>query len=327
MTSTNVLRTRSEGCWSVQENSWGRFLSPANDPLADTVITSEQLEGFELKENTPRIPAILWNRWINLCFELTRRDKRNLEVSCRLLRNDADPSQYRIVVPEQKVTVVSVRVDSFDKAIDITTGEVISQWPPEGWSPCGSSHSHNTMDSFFSGTDDQFELGDPGLHIVVGNIDITQGTYTLKASITANKRRFIIDDDLVVDKDAPGEYDFHSSVIDIISLPGQAKTKPLSSGYWNSSYSTLDAEWANYNTIYSSTNNSSRNTDQFQVVNNEMNGVLAVVDDLIKACELEGVSTSEALLDLSVTLEEMAFDIQRSELVLTNEDPFFWSSY
>jgi hypothetical protein len=54
------------------------------------------------------------------------------------------------------------------------------------------------MESFFSSTDDSTELGDPGLHIVVGSIDLNKNTYTLKASITASRRRFIVDHNRVV---------------------------------------------------------------------------------------------------------------------------------
>ena len=154
--------------------------------------------------------------------EMTKRGTGDLEVSCRLLRNEQN--EYRIAVPVQQVSGVSVRVDSFDHAIDITTGEVIQHWPPEGWSPVGSSHSHNTMDSFFSGTDDKYELGDPGLHIVVGNIDLATREYTLKASITANFRRFMIEPTQVVDLTPLSDQNYHPSVLDIIVVPRRSVT-------------------------------------------------------------------------------------------------------
>ena len=130
-----ILRTQRDGCWQVQSNSWGQFLAPAVDPDADTVITQEQLQGFELHPDTPKIPTALWSKWVNLCIELCKRATKDLEVSCRLLRHVDDPTRYRICVPVQKVTSVSVRVESFDKAVDIETGELIEQWPPEGWLP------------------------------------------------------------------------------------------------------------------------------------------------------------------------------------------------
>ena len=225
-----VLRTAASGCYRLKTNAWGQYLAPTLDPLADTVITNEQMEGFEVNPDVNKIPDKLWQRWISLCVEMTKRDARNLEVSCRLLRSEADPSVYRIAVPEQSVTVASVRVDSFDKAIDIETGEVILQWPPEGWRPCGSSHSHNTMDSFFSGTDDAYELGDPGLHIVVGNINAQTGAHTLKASVTAHKRRFLIEPDSVLGPETDTTVTYHPSVIDVIKLPSAAPAQVTTLG-------------------------------------------------------------------------------------------------
>ena len=46
-----VLRTSRDGCWELRSNQWGQYLAPTADPDADTVITNEQLNGFELNEN------------------------------------------------------------------------------------------------------------------------------------------------------------------------------------------------------------------------------------------------------------------------------------
>lgn len=221
-----ILRTAHDGCWELATNSWGTFLRQIPDPDADTVITDEQLKGFELRDDITPIPADLWQRWVQLCFQMTERDKRNLEVSCRLLRHEDDRSQWRILVPQQEVSGASVRVSSFDKAIDIATGEVIEHYPPAGWIPCGSSHSHNTMSSFFSGTDDKFELGDPGLHVVIGDINTTKRNYTLKASVTANHRRFLIPHDAVIDTTPVPDVKPHPSVLEIIKLE-TPKWQPL----------------------------------------------------------------------------------------------------
>lgn len=214
----DILRTARDGCWQLATNAWGTFLRPIDDPDANVEITDEQLKGFELRDDIQPMPAELWQRWVQLCFHMTEKDRRNLEVSCRLLRHEDDKSRWRILVPKQEVSGASVRVKSFDQAIDIATGEIIEQYPPAGWIPCGSSHSHNTMQAFFSGTDDQFELGDPGLHIVVGSINTTTRSYTIKASVTANNRRFLIDYSAVLDATPIQNITYHPDVLDLIQL-------------------------------------------------------------------------------------------------------------
>ena len=120
-----ILRTQREGVWELRSNACDQFLADT-DPLLTPLSAQEQLEGFELLD-TPRIPAELWNRWVELCIELVN-EPGDLEV-CRLLRLLRTLSI--IFVPVQKVTGVSVRVESFDKAVDIETGELVEQWPPE----------------------------------------------------------------------------------------------------------------------------------------------------------------------------------------------------
>jgi len=213
-----LLRTAHDGCWELATNSWGTFLRPAADPDANVTITEEQLKGFELRTDIAKIPADLWQRWIQLCFAMTQASSANLEVSCRLLRHEDDRSRWRILVPRQEVSAASVRVKSFDQSVDIATGEVIEQYPPTGWIPCGSSHSHNTMAAFFSGTDDKYELGDPGLHIVVGAIDLTKRNYTLAASITANHRRFLIEHDALIDTTPIEGVSFHPDARAMVAI-------------------------------------------------------------------------------------------------------------
>ena len=236
---TDILRPRDGGCYQLVTNSWGTYLARVNDPLATHVITEEQLAGFELRTDIQPIPADLWSRWIQLCFEMTRRNRANCEVSCRLLRSE-DGTDWRIVVPKQDVSTVSVRIKSFDECVDITTGEVITEYPPAGWIPAGSSHSHNTMQAFFSGTDDQYEIGDPGLHVVVGTIDVDKKTYSLKASVTANNRRFDVEHGAVIDTTAIPGVSYHPEAAAMVTLPtgrGLTNTMPSTysfSGSWSS---------------------------------------------------------------------------------------------
>lgn len=213
----DLIRTARDGCYELRSNSWGAFLHPVDDPTANAVLEDDALKSFELKPDIARIPAELWSRWVQLCFHFAQHNCGNTEVSCRLLRHEDDKSQWRILIPVQAVDGASVRVESFDEAIDIASGEVVKQYPPAGWVPCGSSHSHNTMAAFFSGTDDKYELGDPGLHIVVGGIDLIKRKYTLASSITANKRRFLIDFNAVIDA-TPVAIEFHPAALSAVTF-------------------------------------------------------------------------------------------------------------
>ena len=303
-----LLRTQRDGCWELRSNSWGQFLAPTVDPDADTVISQEQLEGFELHEGTPRIPVELWNRWVKLCIEMVKRGTGDLEVSCRLLRHIDNPDQYRICVPQQKVTGVSVRVESFDKAVDIETGEIIEQWPPEGWRACGSSHSHNTMQAFFSGTDDKYELGDPGLHIVVGEVDVTTGNYTMAASITANHRRFLIEPNEVVDYLANTQPSYHPNCLEVIQTTASAykRTAPPTVGSYKSpTYSSYTPRL---------------NPLEGSVVQDEINVVRASVEALIVRAKALDANYKDILQELAMEIDESAYGIDPLN------DPFYWST-
>ncbi len=322
---TEILRTPRDGCWQVTSNIWGQYLAPTVDPLGDVIITPEQYDGFELNEDIPRIPALLWGSWISLCFELTRINNANCEVSCRLLRNVEDPTQYRILVPEQKVSVTSVRVESFDKAIDLVTGEVITQYPPEGWRPCGSSHSHNTMDSFFSGTDDKYELGDPGFHIVVGNIDLLKTEYTYKASITANRRRFLIDGEKIVDFSAELQ-PFAKECLAVITMPKPVTStvlSPLSAashsyGYSYDWYKTAD----DIPVLKDRFPVEEKASTNFSLVRNDIDEVMLKVQKLIDACKAQQINPADCLADIAYSLDDMA-----TEMDPVLDDPFYWSTY
>jgi hypothetical protein len=227
----SILRTAENGCWEVYDGTWGSYLRPAFDPDANAVITDDHLKHFELNENIHRIPADLWAKWVKLCFHYVDKVQECVEVSVRILRSEADPSVYRLLVPRQKVSGGSVRVDSFDEAIDLATGEEITQYPPEGWIPVGSSHSHNTMQAFFSGTDDKYELGDPGIHIVVGSINTKDMKYTIAASVVGSGRRFsVVYDKLIDATPVPGE-EFHPKVIDYVDYSTPVVTYATKGGF------------------------------------------------------------------------------------------------
>lgn len=225
---TDILRTKRDGCYQVRSNSWGAFLVSVDDPQANGELEEGALKRFELHDGITPIPADLWSRWVALCFHFAHLKQGDLEVSCRLLRKEDDRNQWRILIPRQEVSGASVRIDSFDEAIDIATGELVASYPPDGWVPAGSSHSHNTMQmASFSSVDDASELGCPGLHIVLSHIDVEQRTYRCTASVTANHRRFYLPDAAAVVDLKPLEQPFHPAVLEVVQPERPRALLPL----------------------------------------------------------------------------------------------------
>lgn len=221
-----LIRTRTQGCYRLRQNRFGSFLSVTSDPLGEHEITKDQLQSFELFDDYPKIPYVLWQAWLSLCMDVCDGVKTHgvidggSEVCCRFLINDA--GEWRIIIPRQTVGSGSVRASDFNDSVDLMTGEPVETYPPEGWYPAGSSHSHNTMSAFWSTIDDSSEIPDPGVHITVGSIDTKRRQYDYCWSITANHTRYkfkwredqhIIADPLTENPELPG---FHKNCLKYI---------------------------------------------------------------------------------------------------------------
>lgn len=209
---TQFIRTKY-GCYTLAENFFGSHPIKIEDPEADETISFDDLRQFKLGTFS-KIPADLWTAWVKLCFHFVEAGC-NTEVSCRLMHDEA--GNWRILIPRQEVGGASVRVKTFDESVDIITGEEHDFYPPEGWRPLGSSHSHNTMGAFFSGTDDHYEIDDPGAHITVGGIKLGTRQYEIAASVTANKTRFKLAYDNLLDATPVEGVNFHPKVLDYIT--------------------------------------------------------------------------------------------------------------
>ena len=222
----NIIRTKRHGCFALAENVFGQYAIRCDDPLANVdVITKEQFGQFRLNPNMPKIPAGLWLRWVRLAKYYAGLTT-DLEVGVNLLLSN-DLTTWRIFVYPQAVSGASVNASSFDGSIDIETGEVIEHWPPEGWMPVGTSHSHNSMQAFYSGTDDRSELSIPGLHIVIGSMRPSHNTYSIVSSVTGDGRRFGLAHDEMIDMNPPEDhekYTYHQSCLGIINA-GYGSTK------------------------------------------------------------------------------------------------------
>ena len=217
MTTATIVRSLRHGAFKVRNSHWGSYLAPCDDPDGDKDFKPEEaIKEFFVPDSLHRIPGDLWQRWIQLCFYYAPKTKgTSLEVGVRLLVSATDPSKYRILVPRQSVSGGSVHATNFDDSVDIETGEAITSYPPDGWIPCGSSHSHGTMGAFFSAVDDGNELGDPGLHITIGriNADPKVMSYELVASVTADRRRYRLPYEQFVDT-TPIKATYHPKVLE-----------------------------------------------------------------------------------------------------------------
>lgn len=221
----DVIRTKKYGCFELQTSpAWGKVLCPVDDPRGED-ISIETLQSIRLPANFPRVPSHLWTRIITLYFHYCNpkvKTHGELEVSIVFLRSE-DFKRWKVIVPTQEVSGGSVEA-KFENSCDIETGEEYTQFPPRGWVHAGSSHSHNTMGAFFSHTDDENELGVPGLHIVVGRIDQDDMTYEYKASIVLRKMRKTIDLTEVVDHKGK-EHTFHENVLKYITVKKSKKMR------------------------------------------------------------------------------------------------------
>ena len=223
----NFVRA-SDGCFEIVSSSaLGACLIPVKDPEANTILTDFDKHGIKLIPDFPKISKEVWARIINFYFHYCGEIKnatRDTEVSVVFLRRQDDLSQWKVVVPEQIVDAASVRAN-FNKCVDIVTGKQYDSFPPidevDGesiiWVHAGSSHSHQTMQAFFSSTDDKSELGIPGLHIVVGEINIKKSSYVPKESIVLRGCRKNVDVDDVVDT-TPIGVKFHENCLAMVTV-------------------------------------------------------------------------------------------------------------
>lgn len=204
-----VVRTPENGAWGADHfPGFGTVLRAVKDPEG-IEITKEMTTAIRLDPSFPRIPANLANRVSDLYIEMLSRgagkDARTVdsskEVSVVLLRDEETLLKWRVLVPTQVVGGASVNADYEKSLCDIETGEEVKVFPPPGWLVAGTSHSHNTMGAFFSGTDDRNELPQPGVHFVVGTIhEKVSGdgwTFSVAPSIVYHGKRYeqVIDTD------------------------------------------------------------------------------------------------------------------------------------
>lgn len=210
-----MLRTKRNGVFkSTLSPAWGTYWAKIDDPEANETQDLCQ-DDFELVSNFPRLPAELWSAVIKLYFDYA---KTKSEVQILLLRDEETLTHWKIVVPRQRVTEVSVDSPNFNDCCDLITGEQYTVFPPEGYVHVGSSHSHNILKlADFSSIDNKNELSVNGAHILVSSIDFAKMEYVPTASIVLRKRRYYLPAEKMIDLQ-PMEVIYHPNVSNYIKL-------------------------------------------------------------------------------------------------------------
>jgi len=216
---------------------FGAVLRPADDPDG-IVISDAAYKSIRMEPDFPKLPKELMSRIVSLYIWLMEKRPNGSaggtpdsarEVSVVLLRDVETMKRWRVLVPRQVVGGASVEADFTKGLCDIETGEEITEWPPAGWSHAGSSHSHNNMRAFFSGTDDRSELPVPGVHFVCGHFvkKDDKWSYEIAPSIVYKRTRYekVADgaeardmewDDILDASSAAEEH--HAKVLDYVSV-------------------------------------------------------------------------------------------------------------
>jgi hypothetical protein len=213
-----ILRTEFDGTYEIAECHWGRYLRQCRDPLATDVIKEENLNHFEVNPEAHKIPSDIWSAWIMLCFHYVDKVPQRMEVLVRFLRSESDPSQFMAIIPKQTVAHAAADSRDFSESCNLLTGERYTSYPPEGYIPVGSSHSHNTMGAGWSSHDNNSEIPDPGIHLTIGSINTKTREYRIAASVTANLRRFVVDFNHLIDAEIQTGTTFHENVLEYVDI-------------------------------------------------------------------------------------------------------------
>jgi PRTRC genetic system protein A len=180
---------RDNGLWEVRKNPIGTFWVHRYRGNIGGFLKETQKERFELA--IPMIPRRLLNQAVAFFRKLS--DDHEFEAYVQFVW-DIENEEYYIAVPEQRVSQGRVE---YDKSSANAKKHVIV---------C-DIHSHNTMEAFFSSTDDKDEKkrGDRFFG-VVGRLDLPMPEIKLSYILGGGKRVFVEVDSLFDTVSFPQEW-------------------------------------------------------------------------------------------------------------------------
>ena len=157
-----------EGIFLKKKMGIMESLAPVNNiSILESVALSAQM-------HIPKIPAKPFARVLEFFKEVYREHRSECAV---IIFYNEETEQFKIVVPEQKVSFASL---DYDRLITV-----------EDYTMVGTIHSHSSMSAFHSGVDDDDEKSFDGLHITLGDMD--ENEQSISSSIVANGYRFMVD--------------------------------------------------------------------------------------------------------------------------------------
>jgi hypothetical protein len=242
MTERPTLRTANGVLTPDADPYWGTTLREVSNPDAVEGLPEGLTKAIRLPPNFKRAPAKYWGAMLDLFDYVLAWDEdgkpqphgSTCESTTAVLRGNGTVKPYaewRFLAPTQENSGAYSAIDYGEPLVDIVTGERFASLAAalaQGYIHAGDVHSHGRLAAFHSGTDDQSDLAQPGIHLVVGNIhkDGTCEDYDVALSVTRRGKRYshtygedgkirpFVLSDLVEGDGQPGS--FHEEVLTVV---------------------------------------------------------------------------------------------------------------
>jgi PRTRC genetic system protein A len=189
----NNYVVQGDGIYLVIQNSIGQFITK----IADMKFPGlpKQFNGTRIKLNVPKIPSDIYHQIVQFFTDISE-DMGEAEAFCQVYY-DKTEKEYVVHVPEQTVSKASVNYDATKNLSVVDSERYVFVF---------EIHSHNTMNAFWSGTDNADEK-DTRFYGVLGHLDkdtiAEKYRYMIMGQEVEIKKEHIFDlsEDLSVDKE------------------------------------------------------------------------------------------------------------------------------
>lgn len=148
---------QGDGIYAIIMNRIGKFI--VRQAECEMTGLPKQFNGNKLVLDVPRIPGVIYYQ-IKQFFTDISKDMGEAEAFCQVYY-DLEAKEYVVHVPEQTVSKASVTYDAMANLSTVNSARYILVF---------EIHSHNTMNAFWSGTDNADEK-DTRFYGVLGNLD------------------------------------------------------------------------------------------------------------------------------------------------------------